>query len=101
MGTTSIQASVYCPTCGLGPHQNFVDRIKNMLDEQEIVREGLWHEGPNLVDRLSRRSSLRDIARRSGLSPTYLSQVLNRKAIISARAFVSLSNLDLNTKGSD
>lgn len=96
---SNIQASVYCPTCGLGPHQNFAERVKNMMDEQEIVREGLWHEGPSIVDRLSRRSSLRDVARRTGLSPTYLSQVLHGKVIISARAFVALSELGIETKG--
>lgn len=82
----------------LGCHTNFVERVENLIAEQQIVREGLWHEGPNLVDKLMRRWSLREAARRSGLSPTYLSQVLNSNVIISPGAFVALAELERKTR---
>jgi len=93
-----LRASIYCPTCGLGNHTSFAERVENMIAEQEIVREGLWHEGPRVVDTLMRRTSLRDVGRRSGLSPTYLSQVLHSKTIVSPAAFVALSQLERESK---
>lgn len=89
-----IKSSMYCPSCGMGPHATFTQRVENLLAEQEIVREGLWHEGPRIVDELRRKTSLRDVARRSGLSPTYLSQVLHSNVIISLSAFMRLAKLN-------
>jgi len=94
----ALPPSPYCPSCGLGKHTSFLERVEQLIAEQEVVREGLWHEGPALVDALMRRWSLREAGRRSGLSPTYLSQVLHSNVIISTSAFVRLAQLELRTR---
>jgi AraC-like DNA-binding protein len=70
--------------------------VQKHLDEAQSIREGLAHEGPQLVRRICSRPgcSLRKLAKQSGLSPTYLSQIENRKAICSPGAFVTLSEID-------
>lgn len=81
----------YCPECGLGSHRDFGGRVQQFLDEEEIVQEGLAHEGQRIVDQMCSAHgsmSLRELARRTQLSPTYLSQVRNGHSIISAHAFL-------------
>ena len=77
----------------------FADRVADWLDEGQAVRKGLAHEGPKLMERLciTGAMSLREVGRRAELSPTYLSQVLNAKTIVSPEAFIRLAALD--TKG--
>lgn len=72
----------------------FADRVQNLIDEEHIVREGLWHEGPRLVEAVIRRcGSLRAAARMAGLSPTYLCGIRHSRVIVSASAFVCLARL--------
>lgn len=72
----------------------FADRFKAWWDESLIVHEGLAYEGEQLCSKLFGSTgsplSLRETARRSGLSPTYLSHIANRKSIISAGAYLRL-----------
>lgn len=60
------------------------------LDAAESVRRLLSKRGPKIVAALMKRMSLREVARRTELSPTYLSRVLNRTATISPAAFLKL-----------
>lgn len=77
-------------------------RVREHLAEAEILKEGMAFEGPHLIHQLQDEgcTSLRAIARRSGLSPTYLSLVVNRKQNISFGAYLRLVDLrdgDLET----
>jgi len=67
-------------------------------DEAREIRKGIAHDGPRLITALQDRGgygacSLRQIARESGLSPTYLSLALNGKAILSPGAYVKLARV--------
>lgn len=84
----------YCAECGLGGHTNFVERVTNWIDEGKVINDGLSMHGPDLIARLTRTISLRELARRTGLSPTYLSQVANAKVTISPGAFVQIASLE-------
>ena len=76
------------------PSHDFRERIRDWLDERVAINEGLDWEGPRLIQRLMKDHSLREIARLSELSPTYLSNVLNERISISPGAFVTLSYLE-------
>lgn len=74
------------------------ERVREHLAEADVLREGMAHEGPHLIQRLQDSegwgcTSLRSIARRSGLSPAYLSMVVNGKQIISLGAYLRLIDL--------
>jgi len=74
------------------------DDIEQHDDEARCIREGIAHEGPQLINRLLDRGgfgacSLRQVAREAELSPTYVSMALNGKAILSHDAFVRLARL--------
>lgn len=80
---------------------SFADRVVDLLHEQEIVREGLVHEGPAIMTRLCINGplALREVSRRTGLSPTYLSLVLNGKSVISADAYILLCDCERKMHG--
>ena len=78
----------------MGGHTNFVERVTNWIDEGNVIQEGLSCKGPELIAELTRTISLRELARRSGLSPTYLSQVANGKVVVSPGAYVRLAGLE-------
>jgi len=84
----------YCAECGFGGHTNFIERVTNWIDEGKIVREGLSYEGPELIVRITGRISLRELAKRTGLSPTYLSKVANGHVAISPGAFVKIATME-------
>ena len=65
-------------------------RMVSALAYQEIALAEL---GSDLVERTKGDGSLRDLARRSGLSPTYLSLIQRREKTISVESFVSLTKL--------
>ncbi len=77
-------------------YASFADRVTDWLHEGSIVREGLAHEGQEIVWRLTvnGRFSLRQLAGRAGLSPTYLSMVAHGKSIISPEAFLKLADIE-------
>jgi hypothetical protein len=75
----------------------FVERIKDHLDEAEVIREGLCHEGPGLILALQDRGgwgnhSLRSVARETGVSAGYLSKVMNGREILSPERFLKLAS---------
>ena len=81
------------------PRSTFAARVQDHIDEAQVIREGLAHEGPELIGRLmqwpetANGPSMSEIARRVGLSKTYLSRVYNRHEIISPGAFLKLDAL--------
>jgi AraC-like DNA-binding protein len=83
-----------CAECGLDGHESFVDRVTNWIDEGKIIHEGLSYEGQSLIKKITRRISLRELARRTGFSPTYLSQVANGYVVISPGAFVKIATME-------
>jgi len=72
----------------------FTERVMNWINEGNVIQAGLSCKGPELIAELTRTISLRELARRSDLSPTYLSQVANGKVVISPGAYVRLSELE-------
>ena len=70
------------------------ERVQDWLDDGDAIREDLRKEGPRLVKRLMKQDSLRSIAKKSNLSATYLSRVLNKLQTISPRSFLTLSKLE-------
>lgn len=65
-------------------------RMVSALAYQEIALAEL---GPDLIERTRGDGSLRDLARRSGLSAAYLSLIQRREKAISAESFVRLTKL--------
>lgn len=83
----------------------FAVRIRDHLEEAEIVRKGLWHEGPRLIKRClsvgyphGEARSLRELARIVGVSATYLSRVMHGHEIVSAGTYLRLSDFLLDTE---
>ena len=74
----------------LSPFATASQRMVSALAYQEIALSEL---GPDLVERTKGDGSLRDLARRSELSPAYLSLVRRRKQTISPESFVRLTKL--------
>lgn len=68
------------------------DRVLNWIVEGHLVRELLEREGSRAVARhvIEGPYSLRQLAKATKLSPTYLSGVLNKKVTISPSAFVKV-----------
>lgn len=70
------------------------ERLARSLEHLEQLKEnamsGLEHVGPRLIATLTLDRSLRQVAKASGLSPTYLSQVATQKQVISAGAYLML-----------
>ena len=73
--------------------------VRRWVDEGEEVRKILDSDGAEIIGRImGAGKSLRSISRKTGLSPTYLSMVLNRKARISPSAYLTLCTLDTSGK---
>lgn len=77
---------------------DLADDIVQHDDESKAIRAGIAHLGPQLVTALRDvggfgATSVRQIARESGLSPTYVSQIGSGKVIASPSAFVTLAKL--------
>lgn len=76
-------------------HTNLPDNIADWLDEQDCYREGVWHDGPSLIHRLSDKyGSLRKLCQVCGFSKTYLSRISTGKEIMSFRCYLKLAALD-------
>jgi AraC-like DNA-binding protein len=80
----------------LSPFATASQRMVSALAYQEIALSEL---GPDLVERTKGDGSLRDLARRSGLSPTYLSLIQRREKEISLETFVRLTKLLFEMNG--
>lgn len=87
MGATHNQRGGVC-----NPHLDVVWRLRQHLADRENLKADMKFEGPMIVTNLYDRHgmSLREIARVSGLSATYLSLVMNRKQVISFGAYLRL-----------
>ena len=70
------------------------EAIRDYLEGREEIAGALSAEGPRLLARLLKTRSLREIGRLTNLSPTYLSNVKNRKVNISPGAYLTLSELE-------
>lgn len=64
--------------------------LRHLTELQKNAVEGLGFVGPRLLAALTMDKSLRQVARLSQLSPTYLSQVASGKIVISAGAYLLL-----------
>jgi|APGre2960657404_1045060.scaffolds.fasta_scaffold125057_2 hypothetical protein len=80
----------------LSPFATASQRMVSALAYQEIALSEL---GPDLVERTKGDGSLRDLARRSGLSPAYLSLIQRREKEISLETFVRLTKLLFEMNG--
>ena len=80
----------------LSPFATASQRMVSALAYQEIALSEL---GPDLVERTKGDGSLRDLARRSGLSATYLSLIQRREKEISLETFVRLTKLLFEMNG--
>jgi hypothetical protein len=78
----------------MGGHTNFIERVTNWLDEGNEVRMGLAINGPSLIVEATKTISLRELARRTGFSPTYLSMVMNAKVVISPEAYLKIACME-------
>jgi len=70
------------------------EAVADWIYEGKGLKRKLRTEGSRLIKRLMQKKTLRAIARRSRLSPTYVSRVLNRQSPISPDAFVRLSAME-------
>lgn len=70
----------------------FAARVMEHLEESAAIREGLHHEGARIIARIlsHKRISLRELARRTGLSATYLCAISYGKQI-SPGAYIKLA----------
>lgn len=70
--------------------------VRQHVQNEGTVRQFLKRDGARLVKSILRDSgmSLRELARRSDCSPSYLSQIQNGKATISPGAYLKLSELE-------
>jgi AraC-like DNA-binding protein len=74
--------------------REFVTRVTSHVKEKQNIRRLMSIYGPELVQRLIRQcGSLRKVAKQSGLSPTYLSHITNRKMKLSSSRYLELSKL--------
>lgn len=69
----------------------FIENLREFLDQGGVIRQGIWAEGPGLIDYLVEHyGSLRKAAKATGMSPTYLSQVRSSKTIMAPERFMDL-----------
>jgi AraC-like DNA-binding protein len=65
--------------------------ISEFLQAEQAIRKRLAHDAPLIIrSAMDDGVSLRQLANRSGLSPTYLSAVLNKKSVISFGGYLKL-----------
>jgi len=78
--------------------RNKHERVRVWVDEGEEIRKQLDADGPEAIERLMMLGmSLRGIGRKTGLSPTYLSQVRNSNTRISPTAYLQLLRLEMKS----
>lgn len=67
-------------------------RVADLIAETAEVKSLLAVAGKDLVEQVVETMSLRELARRTGLSPTYLCQVRKGNVTISPQAFVDVAS---------
>lgn len=64
--------------------------VREWIESGDKVRRILARSGSKAIKKICKQMSLRELARRTGLSPTYLSQVATKKTSISPEAFLKI-----------
>lgn len=87
------------------PYTCLAERIKNHLDEAQIIREGLACQGPKLIRKLQDlpewgEISLRQLACDSDYSVSMLSRIIHGKEIMSKRLYLVLHKILQNRTAS-
>ena len=76
---------------------SLVSRIRDYLDERKAIADALKVQGPVVVERLLNlntwETSLRQLARDTDVSPTYLSRIHRGQLDVSPGLFLVLSDL--------
>lgn len=75
--------------------------LADLHDRYTLAQAALIKYGPAVIIELMEYISLREIGRRCGLSPTYLSRVKTGDATISVRSFVQIVELLANIEGKE
>lgn len=65
--------------------------ILSYLEKKDQCRQLIAHIGPKLIDHACSTMSLRELAKMTGLSITYLSLTKNNKQALSPDAFLSVA----------
>lgn len=74
--------------------KSFAERVQKFIKEERAITNLLKSEGKLLIEHLCRKEgSLRKVAKKSGFSPTYLSQVHNQKNKLSPEGYIKLSEV--------
>jgi len=69
-----------------------VERVAAYVAEKEAIAKLLRDEGPRAIKAACKSISLRELARRTELSPTYLSQIGKGIISISADSFLKVAS---------
>lgn len=76
------------------PHtDDLFKRVEDFIEEREYLKNAIALDTPELIRATMQYVSLRGIGRECGLSPTYLSNVLNGKSQISMESYLVLGRL--------
>ena len=67
--------------------------VRDWIESGVKVRRVLSTSGSRIIRQVCGRISLRELSRRTGLSPTYLSQVATKKTVISPEAFLKVQGV--------
>jgi hypothetical protein len=64
--------------------------VQEWIESGDKVRRILSTSGSKVIKAACNSISLRELGRRTGLSPTYLSQIATKKIVISPEAFLKI-----------
>lgn len=65
-------------------------QVELWLETRTSIRQRLATDGAVLVSNICEKISMRELSRKTGLSPTYISLVVNGKTTISPEAFLKI-----------
>jgi hypothetical protein len=82
-------------------HTHVRRKIEQITNDTEQIDQILVNHAPDIIDLLTETLSLRQVARKVKRSPTYLSQVRNRKQRISWETYCLLVMLLEESENSD
>jgi len=68
------------------------EQVELWLETRTSIRQKLATDGSVLVNAICEKISLRELSRKTGLSPTYISLVANGRTTISPEAFLKIYN---------
>lgn len=91
--TVELSRSPRCyEESGVSIHE-YASVLVDLHTRYTLASAALGKYGQRVMAELMEYISLREVSRRSGLSPTYLSMVRNGKASVSVEAFVKLDGV--------